>query len=195
VSENATDTAWAVNLPGNHFQRGAQACREMMARFVEATHPEIAQSIRLNWHPGWGADPGRPPAVVATWEPEPCPAGEAARAALEAHDEPEAGDLELTARMLERWGPVVEPASPDGKVSFTRAMMDSAATAIRHVLKSEAETVECECCAGTGKIVEEARTTGHNQHSACQMDCEDCDGSGRVLAPTTPARSDTKEAA
>jgi hypothetical protein len=44
----------------SQFRLGAQACREMMARFVECTHPIIAQSIRLNWHPGWGDDPGKP---------------------------------------------------------------------------------------------------------------------------------------
>lgn len=41
------------------FVEGAQAAREMLARFVEqGGHPEIATSIRANWHPGWGADPG-----------------------------------------------------------------------------------------------------------------------------------------
>jgi hypothetical protein len=46
------------------FRRGAQACREMMARFVEngppTDHKVLAGSIRANWHPGWGDDPGRP---------------------------------------------------------------------------------------------------------------------------------------
>lgn len=42
------------------FVGGAQACREMMARFVEqGGHHEIAMSIRANWHPGWGEDPGK----------------------------------------------------------------------------------------------------------------------------------------
>lgn len=42
------------------FIAGAQACREMMARFVEhGGNPTIAQSIRANWHPGWGKDPGK----------------------------------------------------------------------------------------------------------------------------------------
>jgi len=41
------------------FTDGAQAAREMLARFVEqGEHPEIAMSIRANWHPGWGTDPG-----------------------------------------------------------------------------------------------------------------------------------------
>lgn len=44
------------------FVHGAQACREMMARFIEQggteTECAIAESVRLNWHPGWGLDPG-----------------------------------------------------------------------------------------------------------------------------------------
>ena len=65
--------------------------------------------------------------------------------------------------------------------------------------------IECSRCLGTGKIVEEARTHGANQHSACQMDCEDCDGSGRIREESTaehiardmrdgifPARSEPK---
>jgi hypothetical protein len=50
------------------FVAGAQACREMMARFVEqGGDPVTAASIRANWHPGWGKDPGRPDMV----EPDP----------------------------------------------------------------------------------------------------------------------------
>lgn len=41
------------------FVFGAQACREMMARFVEqGGDAAIAASIRANWNPTWGADPG-----------------------------------------------------------------------------------------------------------------------------------------
>lgn len=59
------------------FRAGAQAMREMLARFVEqgggtgggVEASVIAQSMRLNWHPGWGADPGRPEKVVGDcWE-------------------------------------------------------------------------------------------------------------------------------
>lgn len=43
------------------FRAGLLACREYMARFVEqGGHPEIAQSIRANWWPQLGADPGPP---------------------------------------------------------------------------------------------------------------------------------------
>ena len=44
-----------------YFRAGLLACREYMARFVEqGGHPEIAQSIRANWWPISGADPGPP---------------------------------------------------------------------------------------------------------------------------------------
>lgn len=46
------------------FIAGLQAMREMLARFVEADNPVIAQSMRLNWNPSWGKDPGRPDAIV-----------------------------------------------------------------------------------------------------------------------------------
>ena len=43
-----------------YFRAGLLACREQMARFVEAQNPAIAQSIRLNWWPQLGDDPGAP---------------------------------------------------------------------------------------------------------------------------------------
>jgi hypothetical protein len=43
------------------FITGAQECREMMARFVEqGGDTTTAQSIRANWNPSWGHDPGPP---------------------------------------------------------------------------------------------------------------------------------------
>jgi hypothetical protein len=48
------------------FAEGAQAMREMLARFVEQGGDHTtAASIRANWHPGWGKDPGRPETVAA----------------------------------------------------------------------------------------------------------------------------------
>lgn len=42
------------------FAKGAQVCREMMARFVEqGGDSTTAGSIRANWNPTWGDDPGR----------------------------------------------------------------------------------------------------------------------------------------
>lgn len=47
------------------FRAGAQAMREMLARFVEQGGDlATAVSIRANWHPGWGEDPGKPDGVV-----------------------------------------------------------------------------------------------------------------------------------
>lgn len=43
-----------------YFRAGLLACREYMARFVEAENPAIAQSIRANWWPQLGPDPGPP---------------------------------------------------------------------------------------------------------------------------------------
>lgn len=173
----------------NHFARGAQACREMMARFVAATHPDIATSIRLNWHPGWGGDPGQPPFVVDTWEPAPCPEGEASYTAYQAAEHDPEPNLAMTATMLETWGPVVEPASPDGRISFARSLMASAAETIRAHLKAvdAEERVACDPCAGSGWVEEEARTTGANQHSACRRPCDDCEGSGHAKATTAPS--------
>lgn len=59
VSEVATQRAMRQFDRQSGFWRGAQACREMMARFVEqGGDSATANSIRLNWHPGWGRDPG-----------------------------------------------------------------------------------------------------------------------------------------
>ena len=43
-----------------YFRAGLLACREYMARFVEAQNPVIAQSIRANWWPQLGDDLGAP---------------------------------------------------------------------------------------------------------------------------------------
>lgn len=43
-----------------YFRAGLIACREYMARFVEAQSPEIAASIRANWWPKLGPDFGPP---------------------------------------------------------------------------------------------------------------------------------------
>lgn len=53
------------------FRAGAAQMREMLSRFVENTpgdpNPDptvIAQSMRANWVPNWGKDPGRQDQVV-----------------------------------------------------------------------------------------------------------------------------------
>jgi hypothetical protein len=54
------------------FTGGLQAMREMIARFVEGGGDTpckaLAESIRANWNPSWGADPGRPDEVVTNWD-------------------------------------------------------------------------------------------------------------------------------
>ncbi len=48
-------------IAGTSFVRGAQICREMMARFVEqGGDTKTAGSMRANWNPAWGVDPGAP---------------------------------------------------------------------------------------------------------------------------------------
>lgn len=49
----------AMEIGADCFRKGAQVCREMMARFVEqGGDTTTAGSIRANWNPEWGADPG-----------------------------------------------------------------------------------------------------------------------------------------
>lgn len=43
-----------------YFVAGLVAMREMLARFIEPQDATMAQSIRANWRPEWGKDPGRP---------------------------------------------------------------------------------------------------------------------------------------
>lgn len=45
------------------FVGGLVAMREMLARFIEVQDATMAQSIRANWNPEWGKDPGRPDAI------------------------------------------------------------------------------------------------------------------------------------
>jgi len=46
-----------MSLADECFRDGWIACREYMAKFVEAQSPEIAASIRANWDPSLGAQP------------------------------------------------------------------------------------------------------------------------------------------
>lgn len=43
-----------------YFRAGLLAARESLARFVECESPTIAASIRANWWPSLGPDPGPP---------------------------------------------------------------------------------------------------------------------------------------
>lgn len=50
------------------FRGGLQAMREMQARFVEqGGDATTAMSIRANWNPDWGKDPGPPESIAAEW--------------------------------------------------------------------------------------------------------------------------------
>lgn len=52
------------NRAEDFFRAGAQQMREMLARFVEHDgNPILAQSLRANWVPNWGADPGKPETI------------------------------------------------------------------------------------------------------------------------------------
>lgn len=52
------------------FVAGARAMREMLARFVEQGGDAVtAMSIRANWNPEWGPDPGRPDRIASeAWD-------------------------------------------------------------------------------------------------------------------------------
>lgn len=54
---------WTDERMADAFRAGAAQMREMLARFVEqggdAPATVIAQSMRLNWVPEWGTDPGQ----------------------------------------------------------------------------------------------------------------------------------------
>jgi hypothetical protein len=62
------------------FVTGAQALREMLARFVEqGGDTRTAESIRANWPPAWGPDPGKlegPLPVPGDDQPMPSRGGE-----------------------------------------------------------------------------------------------------------------------
>lgn len=54
---------WTDDRMTDAFRAGAAQMREMLARFVEhgpVSDPKvIAQTMRLNWVPNWGKDPGK----------------------------------------------------------------------------------------------------------------------------------------
>lgn len=66
------------------FRSGAAACREMLARFVEqGGDTATAASIRANWHPDWGDDPGCPDELPTIPEISAAPLAERAKAGAE----------------------------------------------------------------------------------------------------------------
>lgn len=140
VDQGVAADAARAEYSGNDFCRGAQACREMLARFAEQGGDETAAtSIRANWHPGWGGDPGAPPDVIDTWEAPECPEGEALYAEYRksvAGDEEHRPDLSpqglsATADMLERWATPMFPANRHGQIPFLRALIECAIRDLR----------------------------------------------------------------
>ena len=63
------DGRFTMDRVDEAWVQGLQAMREMLARFVEqGGNPEIANSMRLNWNPSWGKDPGKPDEIQDTWD-------------------------------------------------------------------------------------------------------------------------------
>lgn len=60
--------------------------------------------------------------------------------------------LEQTAIMLEKWAPETFPTGEDGKVHFARAMMESAAEAIRTAWADAIKAAERACLKITGPV-------------------------------------------
>jgi hypothetical protein len=148
----------SADYAGTDFARGAQACREMMARFVEqGGDTNTAASIRANWHPGWGDDPGPPPDVLDTWEAPECPEGEALYAEYVKSvigDEDHAPDtsqqgLLATAAMLERWAVPMFPANRIGQIPIVRGMIECAIRDLRALAQAmSAGTAETQSGSG-----------------------------------------------
>lgn len=58
--DGSDDDRVTVERAEEMFVEGAQAMREMLARFVEqGGDATTAMSIRANWVPSWGPDPGK----------------------------------------------------------------------------------------------------------------------------------------
>lgn len=63
------DRGFTEDRMDDAFRDGLQAMREMLARFVEnGGDATTAMSIRANWNPDWGPDPGKPESIASTWE-------------------------------------------------------------------------------------------------------------------------------
>ena len=85
-----------------YFRAGLLACREHMARFVEAESPTIAASIRANWWPDLGPDMG-PPRLLEWGELTEGEYGEAGFRCKEPHEiSPTTEALAIAQQFLER---------------------------------------------------------------------------------------------
>jgi hypothetical protein len=69
VDSGVHDDCFSEEDAQKFFTSGLQAMREMMARFVEQGGDHAtAESIRANWNPSWGDDPGRPELIAQSWD-------------------------------------------------------------------------------------------------------------------------------
>lgn len=72
VDSGAHEDCVSIDDAAKCFTSGLQAMREMLARFVEnggdTPCKELAESIRANWKPEWGTDPGRPEVIANNWD-------------------------------------------------------------------------------------------------------------------------------
>ena len=72
VDSGARDDCVTLEQAAQCFTDGLQAMREMIARFVEngddTPCKALAESIRANWNPSWGKDPGRPAEIANNWD-------------------------------------------------------------------------------------------------------------------------------
>lgn len=66
--EGNIDSSYTEDRMEDAFRFGLQAMREMLARFVEqGGDTTTAMSIRANWNPSWGPDPGKPETSAQDW--------------------------------------------------------------------------------------------------------------------------------
>lgn len=66
--EQDEDAGFTENRMDDAFRQGLQAMREMLARFIEqGGDATTAMSIRANWNPDWGKDPGKPEFDLLNW--------------------------------------------------------------------------------------------------------------------------------
>jgi len=106
-----------------------------------------------------GAGLAAPRAVLATEKPEPNPEWEARADAAHAAIVAEVGPSNPfdTLTMLEKWKAHAEPADCDGRITFSRAMLDSAEDALRTALKiSRNEHLRAEAATSTITALREA---------------------------------------
>lgn len=139
------------------FRAGLIACREYMARFVEAESPSIAASIRANWWPQLGPDLG-PPRLMR-W-----------------------GELTEGEYGTDSFRPLVK-----GEVSPTLEALPIALGFLRPADNGAAPDAqpiaapECPACKGSGEVREWTTHLGPDDYSF-DAECPKCGGTGTSTA-------------